>query len=102
MEELLQEPSYFTIWLKRKQIIAFYDTIVLDEIQTIKFQPPEEVVGALKGYLESGEFRVMGYQGRAEAGLVLLANIPLDAEGKPKNVNLFETLPNFFSGNSFF
>lgn len=93
---------FYNMAEKKTGIIAFYDTIVLDEIQTIKFQPPEEVVGALKGYLESGEFRVMGYQGRAEAGLVLLANIPLDAEGKPKNVNLFETLPNFFSGNSFF
>jgi len=92
---------FYNMAEKRTGIIAFYDTIVLDEIQTIKFQPPEEVIGALKGYLESGEFRVMGYQGRAEAGFVLLANIPLDVDGRPRSTNLFETLPQFLKETAF-
>jgi len=30
----------------------------MDEVQTINFRDPEEIIGALKGYLETGESRV--------------------------------------------
>ncbi|ABR56168.1 ATP-dependent protease La [Methanococcus aeolicus Nankai-3] len=50
--------------------------------------------GALKGYLESGEYRVGDYRGIGNAGLVLLGNIPKEFQNEYKNV--FSTLPDIF------
>ncbi len=36
-------------------ILARYATVVLDEVQTLKFERPEEIVGGLKGYLANGQ-----------------------------------------------
>lgn len=79
-------------------IISRYDAIVLDEIQTIRLKDEEEIVGALKGYLESGEFRVMGFHGSADAGFVILGNIPIE-DGLPKHVNFFKELPGWLKGH---
>lgn len=79
-------------------VITRYDAVVFDEVQTIKLGDEEEIVGALKGYLESGEFRVMQYRGTADAGLVLLANIPLTASARPKDRDVFNTLPAWLRG----
>ena len=78
-------------------IISRYDAIVLDEIQTIRLKDEEEIVGALKGYLESGEFRVMGFHGSADAGFVILGNIPIE-DGLPKHINFFQELPGWLKG----
>ncbi|SHI81997.1 TIGR02688 family protein [Desulfofundulus thermosubterraneus DSM 16057] len=53
-------------------LVSRYDYVALDEIQSISFPDEEEVRGALKGYLESGEYRVGDYRGVGEAGFVLL------------------------------
>ena len=50
--------------------------------------------GALKGYLESGEYRVGDYRGVGDAGLVLLGNI--DTEKMNVNQNMFSGLPEIF------
>lgn len=80
-------------------IISRYDAIVLDEIQTIRLKDADEIVGALKGYLESGEFRVMGFHGTADAGFVILGNIPIE-DGLPKHINFFQELPGWLKGHS--
>jgi ATP-dependent Lon protease len=80
---------------KSEGIIAFYDLVVLDEVQTIKFSEPGEIVGALKGYLESGEYRVMGHRGTAESGFIVLANIKIGVDGIPLNKFVLEDLPSF-------
>jgi len=80
---------------KTEGIIAYYDLVVLDEIQTIKFSDPGEIVGALKGYLESGEYRVMGHRGTAEAGFIVLANIKIGSDGFPINKFFLQDLPVF-------
>jgi len=80
---------------KTEGIIAYYDLVVLDEVQTIRFSDPGEIVGALKGYLESGEYRVMGHRGTAEAGLMVLANIKIGSDGFPINKFFLEDLPPF-------
>ena len=81
-------------------VITRFDSVVLDEIQTIKFSNEGEIVGALKGYLEQGEFRIMKYKGTADAGLVLLANIPIRADSRPRDHDLFATLPTWLQGQS--
>ena len=46
---------FYDISKKRRGLITRFDYIALDEIQSIKFgSNPDEVIGALKGYLESG------------------------------------------------
>lgn len=71
-----------------------YDYVALDEIQSISFPDEEEVRGALKGYLESGEYRVGDYRGVGEAGFVLLGNISED--NMNENTNMFRELPAIF------
>lgn len=79
-------------------IISNYNAVILDEIQTIKLSNEGEIVGALKGYLESGEFRVMGFHGSSDAGLVILGNIPI-VDGLPRDKNCFSELPTWLNGH---
>lgn len=39
-------------------LLARYSVVVLDEVQTLKFQKPDEIVGGLKGYLANGRLTV--------------------------------------------
>ncbi len=79
-------------------IISNFNAVILDEIQTIKLSNEGEIVGALKGYLESGEFRVMGFQGSSDAGFVILGNIPI-IDGMPRDKNCFSELPKWLNGH---
>ncbi|QTA79053.1 CHP02688 [Desulfonema limicola] len=88
---------FYDMTRQRPGIISKYDLIILDEIQTIKLANEGEIVGALKGYLESGEYRVMGYHGTAEAGFVILGNIPIE-DGMPRDENYFSELPKWLKG----
>ena len=75
-------------------LVSRCDYVALDEIQSISFAEEDEVKGALKGYLESGEYRIADYKGLGEAGLVLLGNI--DEADMNESVNMFLTLPEVF------
>jgi ATP-dependent Lon protease len=75
-------------------LVTRYDYVALDEIQSISFPDEEEVRGALKGYLESGEYRVGDYRGVGEAGFVLLGNI--SEMNMNENTNMFRELPSVF------
>jgi ATP-dependent Lon protease len=89
---------FYNMNTKTAGVISRYDAIVLDEIQTIRFGNEGEIIGALKGYLEQGEFRVMQYKGTADASFVLLANVPLTSESRPRDQDLFKTLPDWLQG----
>lgn len=80
---------------KATGLVSHYDYIALDEIQSITFKSEApEMKGALKGYLESGEYRVGNNRGVGDAGLVLLGNI--DAFLMNETKNMFENLPDIF------
>ncbi len=81
-------------------IITRYDFVVLDEIETIKFTDPSELQGALKNYLESGNFSVANYRGVSSAGFMLLGNIPLTKDRKPLHSKYFVNLPKFFQNSA--
>lgn len=51
------------------------DYVALDEVQTATFSNMDEIRGAMKGYMESGTFSFGDYQGKADAGVILLGNI---------------------------
>lgn len=84
-------------------VITKYDAIILDEVQTIRLQEEGEILGAMKGFLEYGEFHVMGFSGNSEASFALLANIPIGPDGEPADTGgrrgcLFEALPRWLHG----
>lgn len=81
-------------------IITLYDLVALDEIETIKFTDESELQGALKSYLESGKFTVANYNGNAQAGFILLGNIPLTSSKMPLYNNYFTDLPTFFQSSA--
>lgn len=92
---------FYDISKKQTGIINRFDYVALDEIQTIRFTNPEEIVGALKGYLEAGEYKISGIQREAGAGFVLLGNIPLTSDNKPRDLVYTKTLPAFMQESAF-
>ena len=86
---------FYDINKKQHGLISRYDYVALDEIQSITFKGDAmEMQGALKGYLESGEYRVGSSKGTGDAGLILLGNI--DAAYMNENSNMFIDLPEIF------
>lgn len=81
-------------------IITRYDFVALDEIETIKFTDESELQGALKNYLESGNFSVANYRGVSSAGLMILGNIPLSNDKKPINNKYFINLHKFLQDSA--
>lgn len=76
-------------------LVSRYDYVAFDEIQSITFKDDAlEMQGALKGYLESGEYRVGNVRDTGNAGLILLGNI--DADLMNENKNMFIDLPAIF------
>jgi ATP-dependent Lon protease len=82
-------------------LLVKHDVVVLDEAQSISFEHPGEVIGIFKGFLEAGYFTRGKQRVTSEAGVVLLANIPIGPSGKPQNENLFENLPAFLGETAF-
>lgn len=83
-------------------LLSHYDLVIFDEAQSIAFDNPGEMIGVLKDYLESGSFARGGTQKiESTAGLMLLANIPLDEYRRPRHANLFAELPPFLSETAF-
>ena len=83
-------------------LLSHYDLVIFDEAQSISFDNPGEIIGVLKDYLESGSFARGGTQKlESSAGLMMLANIPLDEYRRPRHANLFAELPPFLSETAF-
>ncbi|WP_129675142.1 BREX system Lon protease-like protein BrxL [Candidatus Chloroploca sp. Khr17] len=83
-------------------LLTHYDLVVFDEAQSLSFSNPGEMIGVLKDYLESGSFARGGVQKvEASAGLMMLANIPLDENRRPRYENLFRELPEFLGETAF-
>ena len=84
---------------KQKQqngIIKNHDFTAFDEIQTITFQEPAEIQAALKSYLESGKTTIDNQEFSSECGLMLMGNIPLNADKLPISNRYFDNLPQNF------
>ncbi len=89
---------FYDMSRQQSGIISSFNAVILDEIQTIKLSNEGEIVGAMKGYLESGEYRVMGFHGSSDAGFVILGNIPI-VDGIPRDINYFSELPKWLNGH---
>ena len=82
---------FYDISKRTNGLVSNYDYVALDEIQSIKFTDPLEMQGALKGYLESGEYHVGSYRGIGSAGFILLGNI--DTASMDTDADMFAHLP---------
>ncbi len=83
-------------------LLARYKAVVLDEVQTLKFEKPQEIIGGLKGFLANGRLTRGGlHETASDCGLVLLANIKLDSQQKPLISPLVRELPDFLQEPAF-
>ncbi len=83
-------------------LLARYKVVVLDEVQTLKFEKPQEIIGGLKGFLANGRLTRGGlHETASDCGLVLLANIKLDAQQRPLASPLVKELPDFLREPAF-
>ena len=83
-------------------LLARYAVVVLDEIQTLKFEKPEEIIGGLKGYLANGRLTRGGmHETASDCSLVMLANIMLDSHQQPLVDPLVKELPEFMQETAF-
>jgi len=84
-------------------LIARYDAIVLDEVQSIQGDSTGELIAGLKVYLESGRYSRGNTMGTSEAGFVMLGNITLDEQHRPiyAEEGLFREIPNFLQETAF-
>lgn len=83
-------------------LLARFAVVVLDEVQTLKFEKPQEIVGGLKGFLANGRLTRGGlYETASPCSLVMLANIVLDNEQRPINYPLVKELPEFLQETAF-
>jgi ATP-dependent Lon protease len=83
-------------------LLARYKVVVLDEVQTLKFEKPEEIVGGLKGFLANARLTRGGlHESSSDCSLVLLANILLDTQQRPLVSPLVKELPKFLQETAF-
>lgn len=83
-------------------LLARYDAVVIDEVQKIKLEYPEEVISNLKIYLANGRIRRGGKADiPSDCGLVMLANLPLTEDLQPDSDLLIQTLPKFMHETAF-
>jgi len=83
-------------------LLARFAVVVLDEVQTLKFEKPQEIVGGLKGFLANGRLTRGGmYETTSGCSLVMLANITLDSEQRPVLTPLVKELPYFMQETAF-
>ena len=88
---------------KEVGLLGRHDVLVLDEVQSLTFDNPEEVIGPLKNYLASGRYNRSGFADiSSDCSLVMLANIELDEQLQPRNEeNIIANLPKFFAETAF-
>lgn len=83
-------------------LLARFSVVVLDEVQKLKFEKPEEIIGSLKGFLANGRLTRGGlHEMASDCGLVMLANISLDERQQPINELLVKELPPFMQETAF-
>lgn len=83
-------------------LLARFSVVVLDEVQTLKFSQPGEIIGGLKGFLANGKLTRGGtHEAASDCSMVLLANILLDQHQRPVNKSIVENLPEFLRETAF-
>jgi len=82
--EISPAKLFYNLSTKQTGLLTKYDLLVLDEAHSISFTSSGEVQAQLKGYLEQGVYARGDLKATAECGLMLLANIELEADASKK------------------
>jgi len=83
-------------------LLARFAVVVLDEVHTLRFDSPAEVMGGLKGYLANGRLTRGGLnEASSDCSFVMLANIQLNSNQLPVNEVFVGTLPPFLREAAF-
>lgn len=85
---------FYDVSRRAEGLVFGHDYVALDEVQTINFTDVDEMRGVLKGYMENGKYTVGNHEGAADAGIILLGNIPMASMNE--YMNMFSELPNVF------
>lgn len=91
---------FYNLSTRTPGIIHNYDFLALDEVETIQFSNDEDILGAFKNYLENGTIVIGQYKNVSDCGLMLLGNISLNRQLKPRHENFFMHLPKFFHSSA--
>jgi len=83
-------------------LLARFAVVVLDEVQTLRFDQPGEIIGGLKGFMANNRLTRGGRnETPSDAGLVMLANILLDSRQRPVLEPVVQELPQFMQETAF-
>lgn len=75
-------------------LITQFDYVAFDEIQSLKFEQPQQIQAALKSYMEFGEVKGFDTQIIADAGIIILGNI--DAKKFSAEINMVNEINPMF------
>jgi ATP-dependent Lon protease len=75
-------------------LITRFDYVAFDEIQSLKFEQPDQIQAALKHYMEFGEVKGFDTPIIADAGIIILGNI--DAKKFNPEVNMVNEINPIF------
>jgi ATP-dependent Lon protease len=92
---------FYNMNTSRPGLLTQYDVLVFDEAQTISFNNPDEVIGILKDYMESGKFTRGDKHASSNCGVTFLGNIEIGGDGLPVAKVLFDQLPDFLGEAAF-
>jgi ATP-dependent Lon protease len=91
---------FYHLVTKTPGLLAMNDCIVFDEISSTKLAHPEEMIGKLKDYMESGNYDRGDKKVESEASIIMVGNIPVE-NGKPQKTVCFEALPKVMQDTAF-
>ncbi|SHI41784.1 BREX system Lon protease-like protein BrxL [Parasporobacterium paucivorans] len=75
-------------------LITRFDYVAFDEIQSLRFEQPDQIQAALKSYMEFGEVKGFDTQIIADAGIIVLGNI--DASKFNADINMVNEINPIF------
>jgi len=90
---------FFNIGTKTLGEIGVKDCVIFDEIARISFANPDEMMGKLKDYMESGHFERGPKKGHSTCSLILMGNIEIKEEIPVEDYTF--TLPEFMRDTAF-
>jgi ATP-dependent Lon protease len=93
---LTQAQLFMNLNTKEVGLLGKYDLLVLDEGQSINFKGADDIHAKFKDYLESGQYSIGREKITSECGLIILANIELNYDGLPRQIDYIKNLPEMF------
>jgi len=93
---LTQAQLFKNMSTKELGLLARHDLLILDEGQSINFKGADDIHAKFKDYLESGHYSIGQDKIVSECGLMILANIDIKKNGKPRRSDYIKHLPELF------